>query len=153
MPRLLLRFTLLLAFTLSSLSSLSYSQGSAHSIAQDPSRVVALEGYRAAEWIPLEIQVDGASGRYRVSSGARTLIASAQFVAPVRTVERLVLRTGAIRTEPTPTTKPYWHRREIPNAGPETPLFWPGEDLRAPDEPDKEAAFHVHDVSIKSKVR
>lgn len=109
-----------------------------------------LATYVPSAWMPLEIEFDGAAARYRLSSGGRSWVDSGPLVTPVRTVERLVLRTGAVRTEPTIKTRNYWHRRDLRNAGPDTPLFWWGEDVKAPDEPVAEAVFHIDDVTIAS---
>jgi hypothetical protein len=106
--------------------------------------------YSAAEWMPLEIEIHGEGGRYRLASAGRTWVASAPLATPVPTIERLVLRTGVVRTEPTLKTRNYWHRKDVPNAGPETPLFWWGADVKGPDEPVREAVFHIDDVIIAS---
>ena len=106
--------------------------------------------YTASEWMPVEIDFDGTSGRYRFTAGGQTRVAAGPLITPVRTVERLVLRTGPVRTDPTLKTRPYWHRKDVPKAGPGTPLFWWGEDVKDPDNPVAEATYHVDDVSIIS---
>lgn len=115
-----------------------------------PTGAAASVVYAASQWLNVELDFDGVAGTYRIAVDGRTLVAAGTPAAPVRSVERLVVRTGETRVEPTLQSRPFWHRRDVKNAGPDTPLFWWGADVPAPDDPVAEAVFHLDDVRIVS---
>ncbi len=111
-------------------------------------RVVTVDSYTSGAWTPVELEIDAQAGKYRLKSGTRTLLDSAGLMAPVASVERLLVRTGKFRTDPTPETRAWFFRREIKDAPLDSPLLGWAEDLRAADEPEKEAVFDLDDVTI-----
>jgi hypothetical protein len=103
-----------------------------HVRAADGEREVDAGAYRANAWTKLSIAVDASTSRYDVSLDGRRAVTQAAFAEPAATVERLLLRTGPFRTEPTRQTDRY-----------------AGGDLENAGEPVPPATFNIDDVQIK----
>lgn len=98
--------------------------------------VVELQPYRPGAWHQVEIAVEAAPfGHYSVRIDGRPALEGAPLAEAALSVERLCLRTGPYRDEPT---------RQTDNEAPHDPL--PGGDERAPA-----AVFHVRQVRAESR--
>jgi len=93
-----------------------------------------IASYKANTWYAVAIDVDAANGKFSVSLDGKPVLQQAAFAEPAATVERLTLRTGAFRTEPTRET----HYNKVP-------------DQPNADEPARAAAFFIDDVSAVAK--
>jgi hypothetical protein len=89
----------------------------------------ALGAYRADEWLQVAIGVDTITHRWSLMLDGRPVLQAAPTIAPIRSVERLVFRTGPRRREPTLETNRL-----------------AGEDLPHADEPVLPAVFCVNAV-------
>jgi hypothetical protein len=98
----------------------------------DGSRRVDAGDYRAGSWYRLEIAVNAVEQRYDVSLDGKVVVHQAALAEPAASVERLSLRTGEFRTEPTRQTDRY-----------------SGADLPGADDPVTPAIYYVDDVVIK----
>jgi hypothetical protein len=90
--------------------------------------------YELARWYTLDLTVDVAAGTYRLSLDGKPLPKELTFAEYVKSVERLSLRTGAYRTEPTRSTP-----RDL------QPDFTDPN----PDDPEPVATYAVDDVVIR----
>jgi len=96
-------------------------------MAQDGGSLVEVGSYQADRWYAIEIGVDLSSQRYGVVLDSNQVLADANLMEFVTSVERVEFRTGAYRlADP------------LPGA--------PGSDLPNPDDPVPMATFDIDDV-------
>jgi hypothetical protein len=100
-------------------------------VADGNSRVYA-GPYEAGSWYRVEIVVNAAEREYDVSLNEKLVVHQAAFAEPASSVERLSLRTGEYRTQPTRQTDRY-----------------AGADLSGPDDAVTPATYYVDDVVIR----
>jgi hypothetical protein len=93
-----------------------------------------LRKYAPGKWLQLQIDVNGATSRYNVSIDGAPALRDAAFAEAASSVERLSLRTGPYRNEPTRLLDRY------------DPTL---KDLPGADEAVKEAVFYIDEVSVK----
>ncbi len=89
--------------------------------------------YEPGHWYELGLTVDVAAGNYRLSIDGKPLPKEFRFAEYVKSVERLSLRTGKYRTEPTRSTP-----------GDRQPDF----TVPNPDDPEPVAAYAIDDVIV-----
>lgn len=89
--------------------------------------------YRAGAWLRVALAVDTTASRYNVAIDGRVAVQAATLAEAAATVERLALRTGAYRTEPTRQTDRYGLLEDLPD----------------PDKPVPLATFFIDEVVIK----
>lgn len=88
--------------------------------------------YYADKWYNIEINVNATNGKYDLLMDGKMIVKRAILAESVSTVERLSLRTGAYRTEPTRQTDRY-----------------AGGDLPDPGDPSAISIFYIDEVRIK----
>ncbi|MDQ8199408.1 hypothetical protein QEH56_14675 [Pelagicoccus enzymogenes] len=93
-------------------------------------RVVA--HYSSGQWHELSLDVDTAKGRFDLRLDGREIARGVTFAESVDSVERLSLRTGAFRTEPTRSTSRYGVM----------------EDLGGADNPVPQVTYYIDDVVV-----
>jgi hypothetical protein len=89
--------------------------------------------YRAGAWLRITLDVDAAAARYDVAIDGRTVVRQAAFAEPASTVERLSLRTGAFRAEPTRQSDRYAVAADLPN----------------PDDPVAPAVYYLDEFAVR----
>ncbi|MCA0758620.1 glycoside hydrolase [Paenibacillus sp. N4] len=92
---------------------------------------IELQRYEADKWYELAVRFDTERQRFEVRVNGEPAPKAYQFSMPAYTLEKLVLRTGPLRTEP--------HA--------ETPLVGP--DLPDADEQVKPVTYYINEVNIK----
>lgn len=75
----------------------------------------SIQEYAANTWYDFDVSVDAVRQMYDLSINGNPAVQDWAFAAPVRSVERVVFRTGPPRREPTPDTHPD-HVEDLPNA-------------------------------------
>ncbi|MCA9103675.1 MAG: hypothetical protein KDA63_21125, partial [Planctomycetales bacterium] len=104
-------------------------------VAYDGSRRKEVGRYEPNEWYEFDIRVDATVyGSYDLAINGNDVFDDAALAEAVLSVERLSLRTGPFRTQPTRETQ-----SEVPEP-----------DLVGADEPVPAAVFYVDDVRIES---
>lgn len=104
--------------------------------AQKGGEVTALRSYSPGEWVEVALSIDATPyGGFDLSIDGEKVLEDADLAVAVKSVERLVFRTGPYRDLP---------NRRTDNEAPHPPL--PGAD-----EPEPTAAFHVDKVRITSR--
>ena len=102
--------------------------------AMNGGNLVNLQPYKAQTWYDLDINVktkDAANSSFSVEVNGNPVLRGAAFAGAVESVERLSLRTGPFRTDPTRRLDRYDKRlKDLPNA----------------DDPVALAVYHVDDV-------
>ncbi len=101
----------------------------------DGSKLKDVTSYQAGRWylVSLDVQTNGL-GSYSLNMDGKELLKNEQLSEAVKSVERIIFRTGDYRDLP---------NRETPNETPSDPL--PGADLPTP-----KTVFHIDDVRIES---
>jgi hypothetical protein len=89
--------------------------------------------YKAGQWHELSVDVDAAKGWFNLRLDGREVARGVTFAESVGSVERLSLRTGAFRTEPTRSTSRYGVM----------------EDLAGADNPVAQVTYYIDDVVIE----
>jgi hypothetical protein len=110
--------------------------GAGNITAADGGRTQVLQPYRAGVWYELELRVDLGRGRYSVTIDGTAVLAEAAVAEQAGSVERLHLRSGPFRAEPTVDSPPATPQR-------------PGDDLPDPDRPVPPAVFWVRAVTTR----
>ena len=103
------------------------------------STAAQLTTYKENTWYQLELTIDvndAGRGRYTLSIDGKTVLADAHLAEAVLSVERLSLRTGPYRNEPT---------RRLDRYDPKL------KDLLGADEPVAEAVYYVDRVSVSPR--
>jgi hypothetical protein len=95
--------------------------------------IVTLAHYAANRWYGIALRFDQARGVFDVTLDGQRLLAGAEFLDPVNSLERISFRTGEFRISPT-------------TRDPKSP----GEDLAGTDDPAPEAVFYLDDVSVSN---
>jgi hypothetical protein len=88
--------------------------------------------YEADTWYQIKINVNVAKGKYDLLMDNRMIVNQAIFAESVSSIERISLRTGAYRTEPTRQTDRY-----------------AGGDLPNPGDPILPVVYYIDDIIIK----
>ena len=101
--------------------------------ARDGGHLVPVHEYTADVWYDLDIELDVVQQTYSLSINGETVKSNGRCAAPVRSVERLVLRTGPRRREPTLETETIH-----------------GGDVPAPDDPVAQAVYYINYVETSS---
>ena len=91
-------------------------------------QAVDLLPYKADTWLPFNISINAAAGKFTLAINGREVLKDAAFSEKTNTVQRLSFRTGK-------------HRRLVP-------LRKKKVDLPNADIPVKEAAYYIDNVSI-----
>ncbi|HEV3302645.1 MAG TPA: hypothetical protein VG055_23520, partial [Planctomycetaceae bacterium] len=94
---------------------------------------VEVARYQPGRWYELSLTLDVPAGTYRLSIDGKAVPREFTFAEHVKSVERLSLRTGEYRTEPTRATP-----RDLQ----------PDFTTPNPDEPEPQATYAVDDVVI-----
>ncbi len=93
--------------------------------------------YRAGGWLRFSLTLDTTAARFDLALDGRKLVSAATFAEAAATVERLSLRTGSFRTEPTRQTDRYAVLDDLPD----------------PDKPVPPAIFCLDEVVIRADPR
>ena len=99
--------------------------------AKDGGHLVPVQEYAPDGWYDVDVELNTVHHTYRLSINGELVKPRGRCAAPVRSVERLVFRTGPRRREPTLETET--------NAG---------GDLPSPDDPVAPAVYHINYVEI-----
>lgn len=100
--------------------------------AKNGGHLVSLQPYAADAWYQVTLAVDAPTHKYGLWIDGEPLVQGGRCAVPIRSVERLVFRTGPQRREPTPDTL-LGELEDLPNADTALPL----------------ARYHVNDVTIE----
>lgn len=73
--------------------------------------------YQAQHWYTLDLPIDVETQTFTLRVDGETIFSEAAFVEQVASLERLSLRTGPQRREPTPDIAWHIHAPDLPNAG------------------------------------
>jgi hypothetical protein len=107
------------------------SDGSVNAVT--PGSQMNIGSYTADAWHDLEIQADTKKGSFKISFDHKPIATDFAFAEYVKSVERLSIRTGSYRNEPSRRTKTdYQPDQTNPN----------------PDIPETLAEYHIDDVFI-----
>src|SRR5205814_42313 len=103
-----------------------------HIRATDGAKSFDAGAYKPNTWYAIEINVRAGEQKYDVSVDGRKVVASADFMEPAATVDRLCFRTGDVYLEPTRETS-----RDIG-----------GRDVAGAGEPVAPATYNIDDVMV-----
>jgi hypothetical protein len=108
--------------------------GQARLLAKDGNQneIVTLVRYEPNHWYDIALRFDQARGVFDVTVDGQRLLAGAEFLDPVDSLERISFRTGEFRSSPT-------------TRDPKSP----GEDFPNADKSLPEAIFFIDDVSVR----
>lgn len=67
--------------------------------------LIRIQEYMPGAWYDIKIVLDTVAHRYALAVNGDTIVQEGRFAVPVRSVERLVFRTGPRRWKPTPDTE------------------------------------------------
>jgi len=95
---------------------------------------VILASYRPGQWYEFEVRANVEAADFTILLNGKPVLEGAEFLDPVDSLERLILRTGPFREAPT---------LRDPKS--------PGADLPNADERVPEAIFYIDDVVIEAK--
>ncbi len=100
--------------------------------ARDGGRLVDILAYNAGQWYDITVELDVVRHTYRLLvDGEERALVRGLCVTPIRSVERILFRTGPRRREPSLYT-------ERTDAG----------DVPDPDEPVAEAVFYINQLAV-----
>ena len=99
---------------------------------RDGGHLVPVQGYTADTWYDVVLEFDVVRLTYRLSIDGETVRASGRCAVHVRSVERLVLRTGPRRREPTLESETIF-----------------GDDLAAADDPVAPPDYNINYFEAK----
>jgi hypothetical protein len=91
--------------------------------------------YRVGEWLRFSLTLDTTAARFDLALNGQKLVSAATFAEAAATVERLSLRTGAFRPEPTRQTDRYGVLDDLPD----------------PDKPVSPAVFYLDELVIRAE--
>jgi len=95
----------------------------------------ALGAYTKDRWYRVRIEADAKREEYSVWIDGKPALTGARFAESVLSLERLSIRTGAYRPNPSRTTDPEKILTDLPN----------------PDDPVREAVFYIDDVTARAR--
>jgi hypothetical protein len=99
------------------------------------SKVATLGDYPKGRWQPIRIEADAKREEYSVWIDGKPALAGARFAESALSIERLSIRTGAYRPNPSRATDPEKILTDLPN----------------PDDPVREAVFYIDDVIARPR--
>jgi len=91
-------------------------------------KTVDVQPYHAGKWLSFKLTIDATSRKFSLDINGKQVLADADFLENVNTVQRISFRTGKYRRIVPPKPK----KKDLPNAG----------------VPVKEAVYYINDVSI-----
>lgn len=99
------------------------------------SKAATLGPYTKGRWYHVRIEANAKREEYSVWIDGKPALTGARFAESVLSLERLSIRTGAYRPNPSRTTDPEKILTDLPNA----------------DDPVREAVFYIDDVTARAR--